>query len=54
MEPLLNLKEVAAILGVSERTVKRLTAKGLPSVRVGRAVRFVQADVFRWVEARKE
>ena len=54
MEKLLDTGGVAEILGVSTRTVKRLVQRGFPCVRVGRSLRFDQADVFRWVEARKE
>jgi excisionase family DNA binding protein len=55
LDKLLSTNEVAAILGVSPRTVKRLVAsRGLPHIRLGRMVRFAPADVYRWVEARKE
>jgi len=55
MDKLLDTSGVAEILGVSTRTVKRLVAaRKLPHVRIGRMVRFLPADVFRWVEARKE
>ena len=43
--PLLTVKEVATILRVSERTVRRLIAEGkLGVVRIGRSVR-VKHDV---------
>ena len=51
---LLTLHEVAAILAVSPRTVRRLLGRGLPCVRLGRVVRFRAADLLRFVEARKE
>lgn len=51
MEQLLTRKQVAAYLSVSDRTVRRLR---LPTVRIGRLVRYRLADVVRWVEARKE
>jgi excisionase family DNA binding protein len=54
LDPLLTLDEVAAFLTVSPRTVRRLLAHGLPCVRLGRVVRFRQADLLRFVEARKE
>jgi excisionase family DNA binding protein len=38
--PLLTASEVAAILNISERTVRRMTADGrLAIVRIGRSVR---------------
>jgi len=51
---LLTIDQVAAFLNVSPKTVRRLMQRGLPSVRVGRLVRFAERDVLRWVEARKE
>lgn len=52
---LLTLPEVAAFLRVSPKTVRRLVAgRKLRCVRVGRVLRFRQADLFRFVEAREE
>jgi len=51
---LLTLPEVAAFLSVSPKTVRRLIGRELPCVRLGRVVRFRQADLLRFVEARKE
>lgn len=51
---LLTLAEVASYLGVSPKTVRRFVGCGLPCVRLGRVVRFRQADLLRFVEARKE
>jgi len=51
---LLTLAEVADFLSVSPKTVRRLIARGLPCVRLGRVVRFRPADLLRFVEARKE
>ena len=51
---LLTLPEVAVFLSVSPKTVRRLVGRGLPCVRLGRVVRFRQADLLRFVEARKE
>jgi len=51
---LLTLPEVAVFLSVSPKTVRRLVSRGLPCVRLGRVVRFRQADLLRFVEARKE
>ena len=55
LPPLLTLPEVAAFLRVSPKTVRRLVARrSLPCVRFGGVLRFQQADVFRFVAARKE
>lgn len=53
-EPLLvAAEEVAGMLGVSERTVRRLDAAGkLPrAARIGGNVRWRAAEVERWVAA---
>lgn len=44
---LFDVRQVAAILGVSTKTVGRMYRDGeLPHVRLGRSVRFTEADVF--------
>jgi excisionase family DNA binding protein len=52
--PLLTISEVAKLLNVSEKSVQRFVARGMPCYRIGRLVRFAPGDVFRWLEARKE
>ena len=53
-EPLLTLHDVAEYLQVSEKTVRRLVSRrALPCVRFGGVLRFQQADLFRFVAARK-
>lgn len=50
-----TLREVAAHLHVSERTVRReVRAKRLHCVRIGRRLLFDPADVSRFVAARKD
>lgn len=52
---LMTLPEVARMLQLSDKTVRRLVAaRRIPCVRLGRQIRFVPSEVFRWVEARKE
>jgi excisionase family DNA binding protein len=54
-QPLLSIAEVARLLKLSPKRVRRLVARGsLPCYRIGRLVRFAPGDVFRWLEARKE
>ena len=51
---LLKPPEAALFLAVSERTVKRLTARGeLPHVRVGRLMRFVLEDLLAYVASQR-
>jgi excisionase family DNA binding protein len=55
LEPLLTLRETAAILRVSEKSVRRLVAyQRIPCLRIGRQLRFIPSDVLRWVSARRE
>ena len=43
---LLTISEAAEYLAISERSIKRLIARGaLPSIRVGNALRFAFADL---------
>lgn len=47
---LLTAKEAAALLGVSTRTLWRLSASGdLPCVHVGKATRWRRSDVEKYV-----
>lgn len=53
-EPLLNSKKAAEILGVSERTLFGLTARGeIPRVVIGRSVRYDLADLRVFVASKK-
>jgi excisionase family DNA binding protein len=55
VEPLLTLPEVARLLRLSEKSIRRMVARRrLPCVRLGRSVRFDAGDVLRWLSARKE
>jgi len=54
-EGLLTVRQVAALWGVSEKTVRRLIATGrLRCIRIGRLIRIDPGDVSRWLSARKE
>jgi len=49
-EPLLNASEAARLLRVPRSTLYELVrSRGLPHVRVGRALRFTRADLGQWV-----
>ena len=51
MEPLLSVRDVAALLGVSRAQVYRYLEVGLPCVRLsGRVLRFRSSDVQSWVD----
>ena len=50
----LTIREVADLLKVSDKTVRRLEARGeLPGFRVGAQVRFRREDIDAWVEAQQ-
>lgn len=50
---LLNVKEIAAALGVSTATVNKWKkAEGLPHIKVGKSVRFRESDVRAWLDSK--
>jgi excisionase family DNA binding protein len=50
LEPLLTVAQAAAILNVSERTVRRLIASGtILGIWIGRSVRLRPRDIERWI-----
>ncbi len=52
---LLTIAELADLLQLSERTIRRMVAaQRIPCLRVGRQIRFLPSDLLRWVSARKE
>jgi len=49
-EPLLDANEAARLLKVPRSTLYELVrSRGLPHVRVGRALRFTRPDLTRWI-----
>jgi excisionase family DNA binding protein len=54
LEPLLTARELADILNVSANTVLDWAQEGrLPYFKLGRAVRFSQAEVAEWLLAQR-
>jgi excisionase family DNA binding protein len=52
---LLTVAEIARYLHLHEKTIYAMVARReLPSIRLGRRVRFLPDDILRWVSARKE
>ncbi len=49
LTPLLTIEQVAGVLGVSPKTVRRLR---IPCIRLGRLLRFRASDVERFLAAR--
>ena len=52
---LLSQRSVAERLGVTERTMERWRAEGCgpPYLKVGRGIRYDEADVAAWLDARR-
>lgn len=52
-EPLMTMTDLATYLGVAVNTIYnwRAQRKGPVGIKVGREVRFRQADVERWLES---
>jgi excisionase family DNA binding protein len=50
-EPWWSKKALAAYLDVSERTIERWTAEGMPCLRSRRTVRYRVSDVEAWLGA---
>jgi excisionase family DNA binding protein len=47
-------RETAAAMGISERTLWKLTNDGdIPCVRIGRAVRYDPTDIRSWIQTQK-
>lgn len=54
LAPLLTLEDVAEVLRLNPRTIRRLVAaRRLPCVRLAGRLRFLPADVVRFVQARR-
>jgi excisionase family DNA binding protein len=52
---LLRAKDAALALSISERTLWSLTqSRDIPSVRIGRAVRYDPRDLLAWIEYKKK
>lgn len=49
-EPLMDANEAARLLKVPRSTLYELVrSRGLPHIRVGRALRFTRLDLSRWI-----
>ncbi len=50
-QPLLSPADISKLLGIKRSTVYELARAGrIPSLRIGRAVRFLRADLETWIE----
>lgn len=53
MGRIIDKKEAAEILKVSEVTIDRLRKKGLPSHTIGKQVRFDEEELLTWFKTQK-
>lgn len=51
-EPFLKYEQLAGLMGVSERTLKRWLRLGMPSYKWGGARRFLLSECVAWAQAR--
>lgn len=49
---MLNKKELADFLDISESMVNKLIAKGMPHIKIGKIVRFELEEVLKWLKER--
>ena len=54
MQTLLTQREAASVLRLSERTLERsrVTGRGPRFIRCGRSIRYREADIAAWIDAR--
>ena len=51
---ILTKDELAKMLKVTIRTLDRLRSEGLPSIKVGNQVRFIEKDVLEWLKSQRK
>lgn len=52
--PLLDIAALAALLGVTERFVRRLVdERRIPFLKIGKFIRFEPADVAAWIDEQR-
>ena len=47
--PFLNKKQACDYLGISNNTLDSWIQKGLPSIKIGKTVRFNKTEINRWL-----
>jgi excisionase family DNA binding protein len=52
-ERYVDARELAALMGVSTRTIKRMVAEGMPSETWGRTRRFLPSESLAWARQRR-
>lgn len=47
--PFLNKQQACSYLGISNNTLDSWIQKGLPTIRIGKTVRFAKTEINRWL-----
>lgn len=50
----ITLKELCEKLKISRATVDRWRREGLPFIKIGNGVRFIESDVMEWIKRNKQ
>lgn len=53
-DKMMTKQEVCEWLNISVPTIDRLMKQGMPHLKIGKAVRFEQAEVKRWLEEQQD
>ena len=50
----MTLKDLSEKLKLSRATIDRWRKEGLPSVKIGSGVRFIESDAMKWIKENKQ
>jgi excisionase family DNA binding protein len=53
-ESYVTLNELSEKLKLSRATIDRWRKEGLPFVKIGNGVRFIESDVMKWIQKNKQ
>lgn len=52
--PFLNKQQACSYLGISNNTLDSWIQKGLPTIRIGKTVRFDKTEINRWLHKQQQ
>lgn len=50
--PFMNKKQTCIFLGISNNTLDSWIRQGLPSIKIGKTVRFNQDEIIKWMNSK--
>lgn len=53
-ESYITLKDLCEKLKISRATIDRWRREGLPFIKIGNGVRFIESDVMKWIGENKQ